>query len=324
MLTSSHIHSTPDTINFRPLTDHPGVGAWLEQLIDRIVDSAVLARHNTFEAVLKIGRGEVRGIAKNRRHDADLDEELIVLFFESGQGEKIFLLNFACHPVIMQVQESVSADFVGVVEGKIEALIPNTKACLFLQGACADIDPAAGCSKNYWDVYHMGMALVGESVKIYSLLNLVHGEIQPNHLSVETVAIALPSRPLPKGDDLAALEAKAKKCDASVDEALWRVKEGDQDFLGEIQVMRVGRAVLAGFPAELFANFGLKIKEICKPGIGVPIGYANGYLGYIAPKSAWEKGGYEVMVGPWSKIGPDGQAMLLSAVTKLVNSTGAS
>ncbi|MCX6993938.1 MAG: hypothetical protein NT011_12460 [Kiritimatiellaeota bacterium] len=318
MLASSHVHSSPDTINFRPLKDHPGVGAWLEELIGRIVDSAVMARQNTFEAVLKIGRGAVRGIAKNRRNDAELDEELIVLVFESGQGEKIFLLNFACHPVIMQVQESVSADFVGVVESQMEALIPNTRACVFLQGACADIDPATGCSKNYRDVYDTGMALVGESARIYTQLNLAHAETEPNHLRVETAKIALPSRPLPKGAELAVLKEKAKNGDSLAEEAIWRIKEGGQDFMGEIQMMRVGRAVLAGFPGELFAEFGMAIKDICKPDIGVPIGYANGYLGYIAPQSAWEKGGYEVMLGPWSKIGPDGQAMLLDVAAKLV------
>ena len=43
------------------------------------------------------------------------------------------------------------------------------------------------------------------------------------------------------------------------------------------------------------------------------IGYANDYLGYIAPPSAWEQGGYEVGLGMWSILGPEAYGLLLDA-----------
>jgi hypothetical protein len=41
------------------------------------------------------------------------------------------------------------------------------------------------------------------------------------------------------------------------------------------------------------------------------VGYANDYLGYIAPPSAWEQGGYEVSLGMWSWVGREAYGLLV-------------
>jgi hypothetical protein len=51
--------------------------------------------------------------------------------------------------------------------------------------------------------------------------------------------------------------------------------------------------------------------------VGVPVGYANGYLGYLAPPEAWAKGGYEVLCGPWSKVGPESFSMIQNTLYEL-------
>ena len=48
------------------------------------------------------------------------------------------------------------------------------------------------------------------------------------------------------------------------------------------------------------------------------VGYTNDYLGYFAPPSAWEDGGYEVSLGSWSQAGPEAPERLLSAGRDLV------
>jgi hypothetical protein len=85
-----------------------------------------------------------------------------------------------------------------------------------------------------------------------------------------------------------------------------------------VQVIGIGDAVLAAVPGEAFCAIGRRIKALCAPRVGVPVTCANGYLGYLAPPEAWERGGYEVALGPWSKVGPEAPALLLTAVETLV------
>jgi hypothetical protein len=317
MLTSSHIHSTPETLNIRPLRDHPGAIEWLEILQRQIVSSAKGAKENTFKAVLKIGKGKVQNISRNRRGEECIDEELIVLFFESEKGEKILLINFACHPVIVQVQELVSADFVGVAETKIEQIVENTKGCLFLQGACGDIDPRKGNTKDFQDVYFTGMALVGEVIKVFSQIHLLEYPLEPVILKTSSQKVSFPSRSLPAKREMKLIKTKAEKGDLLAQETLERVKEGKGSFAGEIQLIRIGNAVLVGLPGEPFCQMGLQIKKDFKPMIGVPVGYTNGYLGYVAPQEVWERGGYEVECGPWSKVGPTAFPRIIKIIDRL-------
>jgi hypothetical protein len=65
----------------------------------------------------------------------------------------------------------------------------------------------------------------------------------------------------------------------------------------EVQVLRVGNAVLVAVPGELFVDLGGEIKRrLADQGIGPCwiLGYANGNIGYLPPRPAYAQGGYEV------------------------------
>ena len=47
--------------------------------------------------------------------------------------------------------------------------------------------------------------------------------------------------------------------------------------------------------------------------------YVNGWVGYLAPPSAWEQGGYEVSLGTWSIVGPAAHGLLLDAALELIS-----
>ncbi len=314
MLASSHIHSTPETIGIRQLKEYPEAIRWLEKLQQQIAFSAGLARDNTFRATLKAGRGKVEGISANRRHDRVLDTELIILIFESDKGEKIFLLNFACHPVILQVQDSVSADYVGVLQKKVEETIENTKGCLFLQGACGDINPVKGWTKDFRDAFFTGMVLTGEVLKVFGLMGLKDYPFEPVILKVSSEKILFPSRPLPEKKEIQKIR---KKDPGLYEELLERIEEGEAPFEGEIQLIRMGNVILCGIPGEPFCSLGIELKKRAKPFIGIPVGYANGYLGYIATSKAWKNGGYEVDCGPWSKVGTESYNLIIKTFERL-------
>jgi len=65
---------------------------------------------------------------------------------------------------------------------------------------------------------------------------------------------------------------------------------------------------------------GLALRDHASPARGaLCMGYANDYLGYIAPPEAWDVGGYEVNIGMWSIVGRDAYGMLLDTAEELTS-----
>ncbi len=335
---SGHIHSTPDTTNFRPITKYPDFNPWLESVMEKIGSAAQAAVKSKFKAQLKIGKGKAEGISMNRRKGECLDTEVIVLLFEAINKEtNVILVNFACHPVIVQAQELVSSDYVGAMRDILRAGLKGISDVLFIQGACGDINPRRGWTCNFRDVYLTGAVLAGEVMKIYGLLAAPDYPIEPVKVNSIAETVELPSRQLPTPEEIEKLikeveELQPKYENASTvserdllneqlgqkEEAYWRIKEGDKPYKAEIQLVRIGNSVLTGIPGEPLCEMGLKIKEMFKPLVSIPTGYANGYLGYIASKAEWEKGGYEVDLGPWAKVGPEAYEQILETIMTLM------
>lgn len=338
ILMSGHIHSTPDTLDFRPLRDYPEAIPWLTRVMEDICHAITCSLQHKFKAQLKIGKGNVEGISMNRRGAECLDTEAIVLLFEALEEEKnIVVVNYACHPVIVQVQEKVSADYIGAMRDLLKNCFKGTRDVLFIQGACGDINPRRGWTCDFRDVYLTGAALAGEVLKVLSLMAAPDYPAEPVSVGSISEVVDLPSRDLPPQPEIEKLNReaaelrmqyeKAQSMDEKerilqklgpVEEACWRIGEGNSAYKAELQLIKLGTAVVVGIPAEPMCQMGLEIKEMFKPGVSLPAGYANGYLGYLASPADWEKGGYEVELGPWSKVGPDSYAMVLNKIRSLM------
>ncbi|GGD56338.1 hypothetical protein [Paenibacillus nasutitermitis] len=311
MIMSDHIHSSPDTINFRPLREIPAALPWLEVLCTQICNAVDMAAKHKFKARLKQGSGKVEGLIMNRRAEAYLDTEVGVLLFESeDMTENVILVNFACHPVIVQVQELVSADFIGAMRNVLQNGLKNIKGCLFIQGACGDINPLVGASKSFNDVRFFGETLAEEVMEVYRKIAIPDYPAQPVQLAVFSRKLHLASRPLPSIEEVKHLNNE---------EALWRIHEGDAPFLAEIQLIKVGNCIIVGIPGEPMSRMGLEIKEMFRPLISFPAGYTNGYVGYLASLEDWEKGGYEVDLGPWSKVGSESYDEIINVLASMNN-----
>lgn len=317
MLAAAHVHSSPDSIDIRPLRETPGAAEWLESLIAKIGSAAEAAQKSVFEASLKIGQAEFPGYSRNRRGEDCLDNLVTALIFGSPDNKrKIILVNYACHPVIVQAQDKISADYVGVMSSRLEQAIPGLEACLFLQGACGDINPWIDDTRDFADVGRMGTALADKVMAIVAGMRGKSQTPEPVHLELSSEPLELPSRYLPSAEEAAAL--------ASGDNRVWlgdelseRRREGEKSYPAELQIMRLGNAALAGIPGEPFCHMGKAIREMAAPLTGIPVGYANGYIGYIVPPESWARGGYEVDPGPWSKVAPESHALILQALARL-------
>jgi len=323
MLTAAHVHSSPDSIDIRPLRGSAAGRAWLEGLIGKIGSAAEAALNNTFDAALKIGQAEFPGYSRNRRGEDCLDDLVTSLLFEaSDRRRRVILVNYACHPVIVQAQDRISADYVGVMAAKLERDLGGLEACLFLQGAAGDINPWIDDTRDFGDVEKMGTALAGKVMEMIGKMSAAGPAAEPALLASAAETLELPSRPMPTAEGAEELAAGDNRMWLG-DELAERLLDSRKSYPAELQVLRLGNAVLAGIPGEPFCRMGKAIRDLAAPLTGIPVGYANGYVGYIVPPESWARGGYEVDPGPWSKVAPESHTLILDTLNGLFRKIGA-
>ncbi|OGD21351.1 MAG: hypothetical protein A2W03_04700 [Candidatus Aminicenantes bacterium RBG_16_63_16] len=314
MLAAVHVHSSPDSIDIRPLRESPAAVGWLEGLIGKLGSAAEMAQRCAFKATLRTGQAEFPGYAKNRRGEDCLDDLVTALLFESAdKTRRILIVNYACHPVIVQAQDRISADYVGVLTSRLEKEVPGLEACLFLQGACGDINPWINDTRDFADVDRMGTAFADKVAGILAVLDGPGRAPEPVLFECNSQFLDLPSRPLPILEEAKSLATGDNRIWLG-DELAERLREGGSSYPAELQLMRLGNAVLAGISGEPFCRMGKAIREMARPLTGIPVGYANGYVGYIVPPDSWARGGYEVDPGPWSKVAPESHSLILEAL----------
>lgn len=317
LLAATHAHSTPETIDFRPVADLvPEFKPWLKTLMEQIASSARTAQRNCFSARLLVKKSGLTGLSKNRAGNDAMDNELTVLDFESKEGKKALLVNFACHPVIMQVQPMISADYPGALTRLVEESLSPESLCLFLQGACGDINPFNDDTRNFDDVEKTGSALAGGIISLFGKSKFTEEDKHPAELRVICRTESFKSCPLPAPDETTRIEHEVAELErritqgnhdqnsadrlALLHETQSRIRQGDEDRPVFMQLIRIGNAVLFAMPFEPCCLLGKKLKQMAFPLTGIPVGYANGYLGYVMEPSAGK--GYETSCGPWKQV----------------------
>lgn len=354
MIAATHAHSTPETLGIRRLLDHPGAAEWLEVLADQLASAVVMADRNRNPALLKYAVGRVDGIGWSRRilgRDGKIyqwinrppddqiadwgarDPEVTVLFFEPlDHRPGVVLTHFACHPVTVQVQPLVSADFPGSAMTFVEQVEVGCAHSLYLQGAAGSINPVRSDSRNFEDVQRYGQILAGEVIKQLGMLAAPDCPVSSVITRAISETMTVPSRELPpihpieeehrRGEEAVSNarteeeRMRAARGLLRVTERLERVRRGDAPVEAEVQAIRIGDAVFVGIPGEPFMELGLALKQ-SNPRV-LCVGYANDWLGYIAPPAAFEQGGYEVSLGTWSIVGPEAFDRMVEAGRSLV------
>jgi hypothetical protein len=75
--------------------------------------------------------------------------------------------------------------------------------------------------------------------------------------------------------------------------------------------MRIGDLALAATPGEMFVQLGLEIKRRSSAPNTFVVELANGCVGYLLNPGGFEKGGYESLPGPWTKVSEEAGRMLV-------------
>lgn len=265
----------------------------------------------------------LRGVGLNRNDPAaPIDDALEVLVFAREDGKKVVFYNYACHPTVMGPQNLlVSADYPGKAAAMLEG--EDGIACaLFLNGACGDVSTRfTRRESSFAEADRIG-GLLGAEVLRLAAPPVPAPSVADSSAAEENPAVRAASRtfgirirplpPLPQAKaeaETAFRAVQAAKAKGLAGGELRRVESvyegalcnlgvievvaGQTEFSLEVRACRIGDALLAYVPGELFTSLSLRLKREF-PGLLV-VCYGNGYRGYIPDEAAYGAGGYETL-----------------------------
>jgi hypothetical protein len=318
LVAATHAHSTPETYGITRLWEREDCCAWIGRLAAQLAAAVVLAWQDRQPARLRHASVALEGMSVNRRDPAGpRDTELAVVAAERDGVGPVCLVNFACHPVTMQVQPLVSADFPGAAMGRLERELGPGATCLFLQGAAGDTNPVLGDSREWQDVEAYGLMVAGAALQGVGAARLTEPDPAPT-VAASSGRLTVQAREAP---GLREAEGALAQADASqvaaARETLRLARFGREPIEAELQVLRLGQVAIAAFPGELFAALGLRLKAGSPAERTLVATCANGCLGYLAPREEWAKGGYEVGLGAWCRVGEEGVEAIVEGASDL-------
>jgi neutral ceramidase len=339
MVCATHNHACPAVVE-RPWSGKD------DEYLDQMVDQGKRAVVEAFHAMVPVETGtgscfEGR-VSFNRRFimkngsvisqpafaivdkavlygEGTIDPEVGVLCVrDMNQRITGMLVNFACHAV--HLMGSLSAGFPGVLSDRLKEAYGQDFVCVFLNGACGNVIHKNYTDPDYEDTKErVGSVLAADVMRIAA--NLSYSPQRRISSTASTIGI--------KYREIDGLERNMDNLAAfNVFKILiekgwysWSLKrlkalhaQGDHEDV-EIQVLGIGDTVFGAVPAEYFSQHSLRIKEQSPVADTFVVSLANGWLGYIPHKEAFDRiGGHESTWCISSKMEPEAGDRMASAI----------
>ena len=329
---------------------------YLEWLVKKLCDVAVMAVQDMAPATLSYTRGKVEDVAFVRRFrmkdgsvrtnpgclNPDIleplgtpDENSSLLIIKRENKPEIGIVNFQVHPDVIG-GKTISADFPKFVRDTYEKLVDNSR-CMYINGAQGDtnhVDVRLGedkCRRGYDRARYMGRKIAMSVIANYELAEPLCGDVinfgqqsifvKFNKGRPDQIEEALRIDRLYKEGGAAAVgpDSLGMRRTEIIAEATRIVRMMDFPEEKELYLtaVRVGDAVFAGFPGEPFTDVGRGIKNNSKFTLTIPACCANGYEGYYPVQSAYDEGGYEALTARYVAGTAE---KLIEVSTQVVNS----
>ena len=311
ILSATHTHAGPATVRLAQCGAYEaGYVEWLGQ---RLVEVADVALGRLAPATLELAEGTCT-LAQDRRGKPSrhVDPRVGLLAFRRADGTYAAVLaNYPMHNVALGPENRfISGDVAGQAARELAAGLPGQPVVLLTNGGAGNLNPPSVgpdiARVRAW----------GDQLAAAALVALRAAEpVTAPALAVRTAAVTLPFAELTV-DEARAIAARhrgyvagkddpvSRRCRAATD--TWEARmlrtlgaDGAADVAPypaaatlELAALRLGPARLACFGAEVFSIAADELRAA----VGAPlyvVGYANGVIGYLAPRFAHEEGGYE-------------------------------
>ncbi|MFA7373669.1 MAG: hypothetical protein WC074_08975 [bacterium] len=296
LLACIHTHAGPAA------HDLPGLGemdqAYSARVGKAIIKASEAAQKDCRMAEISYIHEMVTPVGYNRKNGsfAPIDPILKTSIFTRQDGQKIYLVSYACHPVVLGQANTISADWPGALIAEIER---DGHRGIFLQGFCGDVNPVSR---------RRGMGGTAEDLQLY-------GEILYRHIKTaqrRAIAVRTPEIKAVEGrirlplavppyeeivrqkENLPEYLKKVPLYDRFIDNWIERVKERYEEIRREpflpnvpIQLVILGEVRILGLPGEVFSAYSLKLSERFRLPL-MTVGYSGGNIGYLPTADAYD------------------------------------
>lgn len=346
LVCATHTHHAPGTINVLGCTRDREFCTRLGEAIVAAAEEACGGLDDTADVELHFALSQEASISGNSRYllrDGTIawynypwedvirptgphDPDLPLLALRRPGGEMAALIfNHATHNIGALTKGARSPGFFGLAAQELERRHGGTT--LFLPGAFGSSHNTGAFGSNE-NIHAVGAAECVHRVVAAVEEGLEFAEAIP---ASPMVTIKRPFRWRIRRFDEAA-EADAVRYwsetyeprDPEATREIFRtMREQMAPLQGEeretwLQVIRLGEIALVGVPAELFARLGLAIRRRSPFRHTFVVGLANGTIGYVGDRAAYDLGGYQLWAGWHSPSKPGtGEALVEQALEML-------
>ena len=303
-VTASHTHSAP-AMESTPDSPNP----YAEKVGEKIAEIIIQAAGKLEPVTIGVERGQAN-LGHNRRkflpdgrvamwwRNADgeptepVDREFAVIRLnKTDRSPLAVLFHYACHPVVLGPDNyQYSADFVGAASAVVERELKTT--CLFLQGACGNINPFL--DKTPLDQGGVA-AMQGMGQTLGKLLVEAAKKVKPESPAKTSLQFEARVIPVRLRWDIEAPEVRSVLSQAygpRFDNYLSKSLKNNIAPCTLTTVLINHEIALIGMPGEVFVEFQFALKTRSPVRNTFLVGYTNGYHAYFPTIRDAAAGGY--------------------------------
>lgn len=336
LLSASHTHSGPQTSE-NMLSVGEVDKSYLDILKGKVMDCIKGALADMTDAEIHCGLTSCKlGVNRRRLNDGVIefapdengitDDVVTVLKVVDDSGLKAVMVNYACHPSIIDA-DLVSADFPGRARQEIQEALDTDIAVFFIQGFCGDIRAGTVEGREFragtWDDVDEYGSLLGKRV-----VEICKGMMQKldSGISAKLLKVMLPLEALPEKCRLEELLENG-----TAPEKVWaarmlsRYGNLSSELPFTVQRITIGNMLhIIALSGEVCVDYDMYIRQHYRNGIIVPAGYSNGVTGYIPTGLMLRQGGYEpegsiLYYGTPSKFGESVEEMVKLSIDSIMS-----
>ncbi len=346
MIMATHSHSAGPTLNWgEEIHVDPD---YIDMLVLRTSDAIIEAYGNMKESTIKFNSGELQGVSFIRVFEmrdgslktnpgrgnpdiikpaCELDAGFSVAYVEQEGKSVGAIINFALHPAIVMGTKS-HGDYISCVSEEMKKKFGDDFITLFINGACGNINHinALGKTRPGPGIHEViGTKIADYAISLYSSAKSCDGDVsyasspirlRRRRASAEQLVAAAEyldsfgdsledAGPLTDGykETFFALEAMRSRIDRTI-------------FTDtELQAIKIGNVYIYGVPAQIFCEYGVKIKKNAE--FSMVSAFANDYIGYIPTPECMKPGVYEARLATTSRHLPSAGDEICEAMKKL-------
>jgi hypothetical protein len=328
-----HTHAGPDLKPDLPSKENP----WLPTLEKNTYEVIKNAASSKSSVTVEIGYGsadisydrrvvnpdgtvEMLWSNPDREENTPVDQTVGVAGFKGMDGKWIaILVHYACHPVVFEGSNlKYSAEFPGVMRKYVEERLGGT--CLYLQGACGEINPYDRPKESNQDTYsklkQTGIALGKEVVRIAESMK----PVEEDSLTLSTYQHVTELKYRYDLRDEKVKEFYIKQRGEEYYEEL--IRDRPSVIEAETPIVLLGAEIAwVGFPGEFFDDFQIALRNRSPIPHTFFLGYCNDVFSYFPTIQAASEGGYGASYSTYVEVGA-GERLVDNVIIRLHTITG--